>query len=465
MLDISRRFIRDLNEKNVRYVIFKGSNHFEEGFNGTGDVDLLVHADDREIIHEIFASLEFINPDTQKYSKRDFIEDFIGFDRKTGKLIHIHLYFNVAFGNSFVNEYSFNLYDICFENYIVVDECKLINPCIEMLILMCRVYTGDMVKSEKIKKNIVFLREKFSDENFISVCGECKISEKDSRLLLDSIKNNNFDFSVSREIVKNLFSENIRYKFFITFIRKNTYRLYRKISGKSVYAFIKKPLKNGGIKIAFLGQDGAGKTTVTNDITKWLRFKLEAKNFYLGSGDNFFSFEKKLMKKLPKEKNAVQKLIAAVLSVMYQKKNSTYTLQSIVKAEKYAGNGGIAVFDRYPQTDFPGINDSAKIRENYIPKVNNVLLKKLLLVFAVKEEKNLKKAVEYSPDTVIKLMLSPEESIKRKPGENYEAVKRKHEIIKQLNFNKSNVYSVDVTRSYEDEIIEIKNIIWDNILK
>ncbi|MCV4821040.1 hypothetical protein OFM15_33690, partial [Escherichia coli] len=39
-----------------------------------------------------------------------------------------------------------------------------------------------------------------------------------------------------------------------------------------------------GLVIAFVGSDGAGKSTVTREIRKWLRYKLDVHGYYMGSG-------------------------------------------------------------------------------------------------------------------------------------------------------------------------------------
>ena len=72
----------------------------------------------------------------------------------------------------------------------------------------------------------------------------------------------------------------------------------------------------------------------------------------------------------------------------------------------------------------------------------------------------LKKAVRIQPDLVVKLMLTTEESLRRKPREKEENVQRKHEVIKQLEFPKSRVVVVDVMKDYGKELVEIKNIVW-----
>ena len=71
----------------------------------------------------------------------------------------------------------------------------------------------------------------------------------------------------------------------------------------------------------------------------------------------------------------------------------------------------------------------------------------------------------HHPNIVFKLLLPPEESIKRKPQESLEAVTKKHEIVKSLEFEGSDVYEIDATMPFEEEMIMLKNIIWQHIQK
>lgn len=224
----------------------------------------------------------------------------------------------------------------------------------------------------------------------------------------------------------------------------------------------KVPYEQKGLMIAFLGQDGAGKSTVTDDVLKWLTWKIEAKKFYLGSGEHYFSWQKKICSKI-KSKSYIWKMFDACLSVSDMKAHARYTCRTIYKAKKYADKGGIAIFDRYPQIEFYGINDGPKIREHYLPKANNKMLYMYLCHCAKQEERNLRKALKISPNVVFKLVLPPEVSIQRKPEEKLENVEKKHRIIKELRYPGADMILIDATEEYSSELARIKEIIWNKI--
>ena len=168
--------------------------------------------------------------------------------------------------------------------------------------------------------------------------------------------------------------------------------------------------------------------------------------------------------RLESHKNIISKLIRSFLVFAVLLKSAKEAGRTVRKANKYKMKGGVALFDRYPQTVYPGINDGPKIREVLVDKLPRVL-RPFGLLMARWEERIISKAASNSPDIVIKLMLPPEESIRRKPFENYEMVKRKHEIIKAITFEEATVYEVDATQNYQEELVAIKNILWKNICK
>ena len=226
----------------------------------------------------------------------------------------------------------------------------------------------------------------------------------------------------------------------------------------------RKTFPNGSV-IAFLGQDGSGKSTDTTEIEKWLSWKLEVARFYLGSGEEYYNpWRRRLIKRLNKSNSIISRIIRPWLYFSDLLAASRYVLKTVKAAHRYANKGGVALLDRFPQVQYPGINDGPKIRAELFDRVPNGF-KWMAQIYAKLEERNIEKAVQLAPDVVIKLMLSPEESLRRKPFEDKEIVERKHEIIKSLSYSGSHEEVVDAEQDYNQEILQIKSIIWKEIQK
>ena len=463
MLTVSENLLNALEETGVRYLHWKGNCHYLDGFNGKGDIDLLVHRDDSEKMRALLRGLHFINPKTQSFLQNDHIEDWLGFDKKYGVMIHLHLYYEIVFGSHFLNEYTFLPYEQCFAQAVTAEDslCRQQNPAIEYALLLCRVAEGAIKDSKKIEGNRQYLIHRIEEEPFLATMRQCGLTGEDAQALFATTQDEECDVDDVREILTLLYEKNTSFAGLKILRRKAVYAIRKRRRVGSVGFFTKKRLRNGGYMIAFIGQDGAGKTRVTSDMAGWLRQKLEARRFYLGSGEGYYSLQRDLLKTLPK--SGLFKLLRGILALSDQLHVAKHCVKQLKRAQVYAVQGGVALFDRYPQTQFPGLCDGAKIRENLLPKAENGLIRAITLRYAKREEKALKKAVRIQPDLVIKLMLTTEESLRRKPREKPENVQKKHEIVKELAFPKSRVVVVDVMKEYGAETVEIKNIIWKKL--
>ncbi|WP_280770897.1 hypothetical protein [Salipaludibacillus daqingensis] len=249
-------------------------------------------------------------------------------------------------------------------------------------------------------------------------------------------------------------------------------------------------IKNGGFSICFIGSDGAGKTTISEEIEKWLSLNNTCKKVYLGSNDqhlSMFKRSKEVISKVQKNKlsnkhnkndkafkdgkvNKIKvikinkhKVFIRFLFTMFHAmdllKLSKRSLKKLKEAQKYQQKGGIVIFDRFPQVQFKGIYDGPKIRDKYSQYSHITVIRKL----ADREENVLGKAKKYSPRLVFKLHLPPEVSISRKPDHSFDKIKRKAEITKELEFENSTIYNIDATQPYENELKEIKKLIMEEL--
>lgn len=468
------------NKHNISYCCWKGTEHISDGLLGESDVDVLVDVSEKESAEKFLSENGYVLFKTQwGYRIRD-VFDWIGFDKDTGKLIHIHLHYRMMCGHFGVNEY-----ELPWSKYVLTDRVfnetyglYTVNPELELLTLLTRLCleipnkktekkSGKYYLRKSTRNELYYLKDKISFSKLNTYSMMFLNATSDQILdLVDRVLNGNV---VLPEVKNLVFSKidkegislaNSFKSFCYRGVRKTVFNWFY---NKGLCLNKKVPYKRKGLSIAFLGQDGAGKSTVTKMITEWLSWKIDVRQFYLGSGDNFNPWEKRLQQSLKNSKGVVSVMLRGIVSVKLLSKIAKNVYKTIKNAESYQKKGGIALYDRYPQNIYAGINDGPKIRL-LIQSLNlNKLVKNILLFYAKTEEKNINKAVSISPKIVIKLMLSPEESIRRKPFENYEGIKQKHEIIKKLEYPQSKVFVIDATQDYEEEIKEIKNIIWQAI--
>lgn len=486
MLEISKKLFAAFNESEVIYCSWKGNDHLDKCLSGIGDIDILVSKDSKSKCYQTLKELEFLHCESQFGYRIPNVEDWIGFDKETGNMIHVHLHFKIVAGKFGIMEYDLPWASMALETRLLHKDVNvfIIEPELELITRYALLTLSPNRLTEikhkvkgynipkKYKTEIEYLKTNIENGKLQDYINKL-FPNKSSRVfeLITKVDLTSHDFFELRFIYKKTFRFNQRYNVLSLKVRELKMivapiirKTIRKIYPTKIL-IRKTPISGKAPIITFMGQDGAGKSTVVKDIREWLSWKLEVSQFYLGSGDHYQPWEKRLQNRLHGSNNPFAKLICKWLPFSYLSKLGKNVYKTIVKANKYANKGGIVLFDRYPQIQYEGINDGPKIRTSIMHHAKNEILYAIADFYAKREEKYLQKAVAYPPDVVIKLMLTPEESIRRKPHENYEAVKHKHEIIKSLKFDSAAVYTVDATQDYEKEILEIKKIIWQHILK
>ena len=91
-LPLSLEFAARLEEAGIRYCHFKSNQHLEDALQGVTDMDVLVDRRAGPQLAQILAELgckRFSAPPGGDYPA---VEDHLGFDRSTGRLLHLHLH-------------------------------------------------------------------------------------------------------------------------------------------------------------------------------------------------------------------------------------------------------------------------------------------------------------------------------------------------------------------------------------
>lgn len=490
MLEIVKEWFDSLNNAGVHYVHFKSNEHLGDAVNGKTDFDILFHPDYRCKVEEIYSELNFKRVYSSEMLSYLGVEDWLGFDYKTGSLVHIHHHYHLITGKFFVKEYEIPWRDIALKSAGFFNqefpEIKTVSPEFEILLLLTRITLKQGKKifigrADRLEFDYLLpmLREN-ELQKYVQLCFS-DLNKSDVTILIKSITEND----ISRKVF------NVIRKYFIAhrslMCKKksrisctiesyvNKFKYFSLIVLKKKFGkwdvFIKKIPNNCGKIIAFIGCDGSGKTTVSREISKWLSWKLDVGQVYLGSGENYKSLYKKLrastvriirkIKQSNDQKNAksshkvsavedkIKKTLIVISMENRHKIRIARRVNRILKRINiYRMLGGIIILDRYPQLQFDGIYDGIKVDEQY----RN---------YRAKEEKYLRQTNIIQPDMVFKLIIPVEVSLERKPDDNEQTIMRKVNITKKLIFETSKVFEINATQDYKEEILEIKRLVWE----
>lgn len=495
MLDICHKLFSNWNSQDIKYCHWKSNEHLMEGLDGLTDLDVYADINQLAEIETSLKSFDFIKFVPQKGCRYTLVDEWIGFDYTSGNLVHLHLHYQVITGTKFCKEYVFPINSMLIESRVLDSSSGVYvaNPNLELIILYSRIVLKSKSKHffevKEFRREIDYLHEKCNLEQLKSFCSRCFSGNEELMYrLLCKHDLTNKEWRIVFKIVSAWLKPFKKSGRLLTLVRSYYYRLrylilfgLNKLFGKCYV--VRKTLPGQAISVCFIGQDGSGKSTLTSLICKWLNWKIEAHRFYLGSGDHYNGVLKRLLPKAAKAAYKVSgnnqttsaqdstshqglslriiKGVSRLLNSISLKNIAARAYREVLKADIYRKKKGIALFDRFPQNQFPALYDGPKIRYNY---VKNDRPMSLVGCLARREESLIDRAQLYQPDLVFKLVLPVEESMRRKPEENEEQVRRKAAITEKLVFDNSKVFVVDATQDFDEEVLYVKRHIWEEIV-
>ena len=483
-LKIVRNLLNQFN-KNINYCHWKSNEHFKDALLGIDDLDILIDRNQYGDVIKILSDLNFKHfyvPQARTYTG---IEDYLGFDEETGKIIHLHLHSRLVVGEKHLKGFLLPIEKYILKNKYYNQEYNAYHSSLfdEMLLLILRcsmkVRKRDIIKKsvidKKTYKEFKWLKSKNID--FQQQIEKNELLNEKAKKQIIRIFNEEPSFNSLNRLKHILYHDYSCYTqgSGLTNTFKRTHREIKRIFLEIEKRYLKfnkiftrRKLATGGVIIAFVGSDGAGKSTTIKEIYDWLFQVMDVRYFYLGSGDGNSSLLRKpfkLMMKIAQKLNIVKKSNNFSNSKLQPVKKNNLSLAfkiwtfllSIERNKKIKqlsicrNYGYIVLTDRYPQSEFFGLCDGKKINDNSLA--------------AKKENEMFRIAKLCPPDLAIKMIVDPDVAVNRKPGEiDIETSKNLTERIKKIKFSPyTKSILINSNLSKEEVLLNVKKAIWKNI--
>lgn len=476
-------------QNNIRYCHWKSNLRLENGLLGKTDMDLLIDPLQVVLFRRILTEHEVklvLAPPGKRYPG---IEDYMGFDHETGALFHLHVHYLLVLGEQFVKNYQIPLEKKFLDSTVSVGGwVNTPTPELELSILCLRALLKyrdrDALKDilsirsgglpSHILKEINWLFEQTNMDKFSSTLSEVA-DVLPANLILEFLETIQLNPRNGWKLVQ------LRGK-----VRKalRPYQQHNRLVASLLYfkELVRRRLlpklgtprgmilPDGGVTITLIGADGSGKTTLCELLEDWLRWRMDADCYYLGSKKPSqltsafymaFRITRRAQRELSKwigGRNWFMRQIATIRELfLYSHYLSVGNdrLRRYEKARREARKGSISIFDRFP---YESPLDGPEIKE--AGDENN---KNLVGFFYQREQRVYKKFV--FPDLIIILKVTPEISQKRKPDHRLETIQEKDAAIERLQSRlRSSAAKNWVTQNadipIEEVFLELKRNIW-----
>jgi thymidylate kinase len=473
--DLIEIFLNTLEKSNIHYVHWKSNTNIDKALSGEDDLDILVDPKKKHEVYTIFQNLNITRGYSTKDSWQNEIFHYFGMDIYNKKLVHIHLHFLLEVGYDF--DKSVNLpiiekyinsrikykyvYIPSVENEYVLLIIRLLlkNAFIPFIMMLPAaqykmyrkqkkgIVTGSAY-SEYIDLNNRLDRDKLSktlDDNYSfidkSFFYECEKVIKENNSL-------GAYFNYSKKLKKILipYSYHSEFKsFLLSFTRINKTRLDKLLNNR---INSKKLPEYGGRIFAFVGGDGAGKSSNIEKLQNILKKHFYVKTIHIGRPKlhligNLLLVISKIFK-IFGLKDLRQAMI--YLAVAYGRKKE---FQDALKIKK---NGGIVILDRIPldgitSMDCPRIHTIKNNKFDWLSKI----------------EKNMHKMIE-GVDELIVLKLNPHIALERRPEDDPDELLIRSGQIWNKDFSdikNSHIINTENTFDFVEE--KVLEIIWSSL--
>ncbi len=499
-LNVVRHLLDKFHSEDLIYCHWKSNEHVLEGMLGLTDLDILVDKKCYSNLQQILASSGFKRFCATPNNGYPAVEDYLGMDEKTGKLIHLHLHYQLVAGVAHLKGTHLPWENLVLNTRILDHENNIyvVNPDIEMILLVVRAalkirsrdYLLDRFGKKYFRgdfaKEFFWLKARINHDQILKTGSQLLGSQK-AGLILQQIVLGEPSLKQLRALFNNSSTLHL-YRTYYPFEARIRRWLRELLWGLGVinkrYLHAATPLRRipatGGLLIALMGCDGSGKSTQMKAVIKWLSWKIDVVPVYFGSGDGpsslirkpfnvmarvvrdlpGFQSNRKSLKTVTDDKISVDSsqdpLLRKIARIPWALVLAYEKCSKIRKVTKARNRGMIVVCDRYPQNQIMGFNDGPLIshwRNHHL-----WLLRKL----ANWESAPYRWAEDNPPDIVLKLDVTPEVALLRKPDADIEEYQRRVDAIKSFKYpSKTKVVLLNAEEPLELVLLKAKMAIWE----
>jgi thymidylate kinase len=426
VLKILKNVFERLNEENIDYIIYKGLSHLDEDLNAKrgadGDIDILISKDSLNQFYKIVKSFTIFRGirHTQNNS-------CIVFDEDTKKIIFLDIDIKIKSGDRpykpYFFEISFNKLSVKLINRLKLLDFKDYIP----LMFLMRVTSPSPTERNLEELQKLLNHYDCIKNSYLEIMVEDFAQDNWNNIKKNIIKANNWQELEQRYKEEVLNSFHINYKlFYKQKMQKSIYLLER--AKNRIFKTPPFKIRKKGHLVAFIGVDGAGKSSTVDYILGLEYFKYTGiKRIYFGNNEYWIPG---VVWGLNNTKNRWVKIFFALLAHADRSLRSLY-------AYYYVKRGFIVVVDRFYYDDFVGQEMSKK----NIKPTKSILKKIYRYIF--------KPRVWIQPDLTIFLDVSPEVAYSRKQDYSYTMMLEVNKAYKSYMPTVENVVIVNADNNQE----------------
>jgi len=443
---------------------------------GENDLDLLIK---REDIHKFKMVLFDLGYKSARFRKgprsRPGVEDYYGYDLITDRIIHVHAHYQLVTGNDATKSFRLPVENALIKSSSYAHSKLFLTPRaeFELVVFVVRMILKWTLLGAIKKRGRVLSVAYVGEFEFLHK--QCDMEEIKRILMVHfeqipvplfmrflSVLASNRANIVTQYLIYGSFRRCLQpYAMnsrFLDAVLVNYRRTYSIISKYVVFPKKNRRLPTGGIQVAIVGGDGAGKTTAVNEICSWLSNDFEVQRLHLGKPKRSLStlcfdvFLKisGIRKKFPLDSsvNKFPGYFWMMRMVLYARDRYRCARKGALSASK----GIFVIYDRYPMKELTtmdtlccglAIKYNSSKPARFLEKVEKKYFSKIC-----------------AADYMIFLKVDPSIAVSRNTDDEPEYVRIRNEEISSLKWVHEMCEVVDANKNQDHVLKLLKQYLW-----
>jgi len=479
-LDLVVKLCRTLAAQKIDYCHWKSNSFLDRSASGDNDLDLLVQRSHAQCFTEILYGLGFKETLLPKYEELPGVRDYYGYDRKTGRLIHVHAHFQLIIGNDLSKNYHLPLEQPYLESSIQGNLFPVPAPEFELVIFVIRMilkhstWDSILMRHGTLSSSERYELDDLSTEETLSKVEKVLhhlpgLSRRLFDLCLQSLQPGCPDWARlhAGEQLQKVLGTCSRYPHWFDLILKFSRRIWQPILRRGFRYVPKNRFANGGLLIAIVGGDGAGKTTLIEALFLWLSEKIEIRKVHMGKPDwSWITFIIRgilkigtLLRLYPFEGDVYEEF--------HQPHGYPWFIRSVctardryltyVRARRLSSNGDLVLCDRFSLPGFMAM-DGPQCKQ----AISSLQKASWLHHFLAKLEISYYEQIRL-PDLLVVLKLEPELAVQRKRDESEVSVRTRSTEVGELDWTGKSAFVIDASVPREEVISQVRSLVWAHL--